>query len=205
MYDKYILPYLLNYTCGQKPFIKQRQKIVPMAKGKVLEVGIGSGLNMPFLNINKINSLIGIDPSEELIQLAEKRIDDSMPDIDFLISKAEEMQFNDNTFDTVLMTYTLCTVEDVHASLSEIKRVLKPEGQLLFCEHGLAPEEKTAEWQNRINYIWPHISGGCNLNKDIPHLIEKAGFNISNIEQMYLPKTPKILGYNYWGTAIKAD
>ncbi|GIS41268.1 MAG: hypothetical protein Ct9H90mP13_11140 [Pseudomonadota bacterium] len=81
MYDKYILPYLLNYTCGQKPFIKQRQKIVPMAKGKVLEVGIGSGLNMPFLNINKINSLIGIDPSEELIQLAEKRIDDSIPKI----------------------------------------------------------------------------------------------------------------------------
>ena len=128
-----------------------------------------------------------------------------MPNIDLVISKAEEMQFNDNTFDTVLMTYTLCTVEDVHASLSEIKRVLKPEGQLLFCEHGLAPEEKTAEWQNRINYIWPHISGGCNLNKDIPHLIERQDsiFQIWN-KCTYL-RPQKILSYNYWGTAIKAD
>ena len=96
MYEKYILPYLLNYTCGQKPFIKQRQKLVPMAKGKVLEVGIGSGLNMPYLNTSNISSLVGIDPSEELIQIAEKRIDDSMPKIDFIISKAEEMKFDDS-------------------------------------------------------------------------------------------------------------
>ena len=120
MYEKYILPYLLNYTCGQKPFIKQRQKLVPMAKGKVLEVGIGSGLNMPYLNTSNISSLVGIDPSEELIQIAEKRIDNSMPKIDFIISKAEEMKFDDNAFDTVLMTYTMCTVEDVAASLLEI-------------------------------------------------------------------------------------
>jgi len=203
MYEKYILPYLLNYTCGQKPFIKQRQKLVPMAKGKVLEVGIGSGLNMPYLNTSNISSLVGIDPSEELIQIAEKRIDDSMPKIDFIISKAEEMKFDDNAFDTVLMTYTMCTVEDVAASLMEIKRVLKPDGKLLFCEHGLAPEEKVVAWQNRINKFWPYISGGCNINKNIPQLIEEAGFNIPNMEQMYLPKTPKILGYNYWGTAVK--
>ena len=107
MYDKYILPYLLNYTCGQKPFFKQRQKIVPMAYGKVLEVGIGSGLNLPLLNTDKISSLTGIDRSEELIQLAEKRIDESMPAVDLVISKAEEMQLTQNTFDTVLMTYTL--------------------------------------------------------------------------------------------------
>ena len=205
MYDKYILPYVLNCTCGQKPFVKQRQKLVPMAKGKVLEVGIGSGLNMPYFDTSKIISVVGIDPSEELIQLAEKRIDDSMPDVDFVISKAEEMQFNDNSFDTVLITYTMCTVDDVSASLMQIKRVLKSDGQLLFCEHGLAPDEKIVKWQNRINKFWPTISGGCNINKNIPHLIGEAGFTISNMEQMYLPKTPKILGYNYWGTAIKAD
>ena len=205
MYDKYILPYVLNCTCGQKPFIKQRQKLVPMAKGKVLEVGIGSGLNMPYFDTSKIISVVGIDPSEELIQLAEKRIDDSMPDVDFVISKAEELQFNDNTFDTVLITYTMCTVDDVSASLMQIKRVLKSDGQLLFCEHGLAPDEKIVKWQNRINKFWPTISGGCNINKNIPHLIGEAGFTISNMEQMYLPKTPKILGYNYWGTALKAE
>jgi len=205
MYDKYILPYVLNCTCGQKPFIRQRQKLVPIAKGKVLEVGIGSGLNMPYFDTSKISSVVGIDPSEELIQLAEKRIDDSMPDIDFVISKAEEMQFNDNLFDTVLITYTICTVGDVSASLKQIKRVLKSDGQLLFCEHGLAPDEKVVKWQNRINKFWPTISGGCNINKNIPLLIEQAGFAITNMEQMYLPKTPKILGYNYWGTALKAD
>ena len=205
MYDKYILPYVLNCTCGQKPFVKQRQKLVPMAKGKVLEVGIGSGLNMPYFDTSKIISVVGIDPSEELIQLAEKRIDDSMPVVDFVISKAEEMQFNDNTFDTVLITYTMCTVDDVSASLMQIKRVLKSDGQLLFCEHGLAPDEKIVKWQNRINKFWPTISGGCNINKNIPHLIGEAGFTISNMEQMYLPKTPKILGYNYWGTALKAE
>ena len=205
MYDKYILPYVLNCTCGQKPFIRQRQKLVPIAKGKVLEVGIGSGLNMPYFDTSKISSVVGIDPSEELIQLAEKRINDSMPDIDFVISKAEEMQFNDNLFDTVLITYTICTVGDVSASLKQIKRVLKSDGQLLFCEHGLAPDEKVVKWQNRINKFWPTISGGCNINKNIPLLIEQAGFAITNMEQMYLPKTPKILGYNYWGTALKAD
>ena len=115
------------------------------------------------------------------------------------------MKFDDNAFDTVLMTYTMCTVEDVAASLMEIKRVLKPDGKLLFCEHGLAPEEKVVQWQNRINKFWPYISGGCNINKNIPQLIEEAGFNIPNMEQMYLPKTPKILGYNYWGTAVKSD
>ena len=205
MYDKYILPHVLNCTCGQKPFVKQRQKLVPMAKGKVLEVGIGSGLNMPYFDTSKIISVVGIDPSEELIQLAEKRIDDSMPDVDFVISKAEELQFNDNTFDTVLITYTMCTVDDVSTSLMQIKRVLKSDGQLLFCEHGLAPDEKIVKWQNRINKFWPTISGGCNINKNIPHLIGEAGFTISNMEQMYLPKTPKILGYNYWGTALKAE
>ena len=205
MYDKYILPYVLNCTCGQKPFIKQRQKLVPMAKGKVLEVGIGSGLNMPYFDTSKVISVVGIDPSVELIQLAEKRIDDSMPDVDFVISKAEEMQFNDNSFDTVLITYTMCTVDDVSASLMQIKRVLKSDGQLLFCEHGLAPDEKIVKWQNRINKFWPTISGGCNINKNIPHLIGEAGFTIPNMEQMYLPKTPKILGYNYWGTALKAE
>ena len=205
MYDKYILPYVLNCTCGQKPFVKQRQKLVPMAKGKVLEVGIGSGLNMPYFDTSKVISVVGIDPSVELIKLAEKRIDDSMPDVNFVISKAEEMQFNDNSFDTVLITYTMCTVDDVSASLMQIKRVLKSDGQLLFCEHGLAPDEKIVKWQNRINKFWPMISGGCNINKNIPHLIGEAGFTISNMEQMYLPKTPKILGYNYWGTALKAE
>ena len=160
---------------------------------------------MPYLNASNISSLVGVDPSEELIQIAEKRIDDSMPKIDLVISKAEEMKFDDNAFDTVLMTYTICTVEDVAASLLEIKRVLKPDGKLLFCEHGLAPEEKVVKWQNRINKFWPYISGGCNINKNIPQLIEEAGFNIPNMEQMYLPQTPKIFGYNYWGTAVKSD
>jgi len=203
MYDKYILPHVLNYSCGQKPFIKQREKIVPMAKGDVLEVGIGSGLNMPFLDSNKINTFKGIDPSEKLISMAEQKISDSMPKVDFMVSAAEEMEFNDESFDTILMTYTMCTIGDLSSAMKQIKRVLKPQGQLLFCEHGLAPEEKVIVWQNRTNRFWSYISGGCNLNKNIPVLLQEADFKIVSMDTMYLPKTPKILGYNYWGNAIK--
>ena len=203
MYNKYILPRILNYTCGQKPFTKQREKIVPLAQGKVLEVGIGSGLNMSYLNPNKVDSFTGIDPSEDLLAMAESQVSDSISEINLIASTAEEMQFENNSFDSVLMTYTLCTVQNASVVLNQIKRVLKQDGQLIFCEHGLAPEFNIITWQNRINQFWPLISGGCNLNKDIPKLFEAEGFTVISMDEMYLPKTPKLLGYNYWGTAKK--
>ena len=202
-YDKYILPKFLNCACGSKPINYQRDKIVTLAKGVVLDVGIGSGLNIPFYNKSKIDYLYGLDPSEELIKLAKPVAKKNEFEIEFLQCGAEAIPLPDNSIDTVLITYTMCTIPDIKLSNSEIMRVLKPEGQLLFCEHGLAPDKNIAKWQRRINPIWSKIAGGCNLNRDIPKLITSSCFKISNMEEMYLQRTPKFAGYNYWGVAKK--
>ena len=202
-YDKYILPKFLNCACGTKPINYQREKIVPLAKGIVLDIGIGSGLNIPFYNKSNIYHLYGLDPSEELLKIAKSVAKKNELKVEFLQCGAEAIPLPDKSIDTVLITYTMCTIPDIQLSNSEIMRVLKPEGQLLFCEHGLAPDKNIAKWQRRINPIWSKIAGGCNLNRDIPKLITSSGFKISNMEEMYLPSTPKFAGYNYWGVAKK--
>ena len=202
-YDKYILPKFLNCACGTRPINYQRDKIVPLAKGIVLDIGIGSGLNIPFYNKSNIDHLYGLDPSEGLLKIAKPLAKKNELEIEFLQCGAEAIPLPDQSIDTVLITYTMCTIPDIKLSNSEIMRVLKPEGQLLFCEHGLAPDKNIAKWQRRINPIWSKIAGGCNLNRDIPKLITSSGFKISNMEEMYLPSTPKFAGYNYWGVAKK--
>ena len=202
-YDKYILPKFLNCACGTKPINYQRDKIVPLAKGIVLDIGIGSGLNIPFYNKSNIDHLYGLDPSEELLKIAKHLAKKNELEIEFLQCGAEAIPLPDQSIDTVLITYTMCTIPDIKLSNYEIMRVLKPEGQLLFCEHGLAPDKNIAKWQRRINPIWSKLAGGCNLNRDIPKLITSSGFKISNMEEMYLPSTPKFAGYNYWGVAKK--
>ena len=202
-YDKYILPKVLNCTCASKPIRYQRDKIVPLAEGVVLDVGIGSGLNIPFYNKSKINYLYGLDPSKELLDIAKSIAKENQLEVDFLQCSAERIPLPDKSIDTVLITYTMCTIPDVALSNSEIMRVLKDDGKLLFCEHGLAPDKNIAKWQKRINPLWGKIAGGCNLNRDIPKLISSSGFKISNMEEMYLPSTPKFAGYNYWGVAKK--
>ena len=196
-YDKYILPSFLNCACGTKPMQYQRKKIVPLAKGDVLEIGIGSGLNLPFYDLDKINKIWGLDPSEELNAMAKKVAKDI--DTDLVIGGAEEIPLPENSIDTILLTYTLCTIPKVKDSIKEIERVLKPSGSMLFCEHGLAPDEKVAKWQQRLNPYWKKIAGGCNLNRDIPKIIQDSSFKITKLETMYLPSTPKFAGFNYWG------
>jgi len=203
LYNKYILPRVLNCSCGSKPINHQRNKIVPLAEGIVLDIGIGSGLNIPFYDKSKIKYLYGLDPSKELIEMARPLANLNQIEIEFLECGAENIPLLDNSIDTVLITYTMCTIQDVILSNSEIKRVLKDNGKLLFCEHGLAPDKNIAKWQKIINPIWNKIAGGCNLNRNIPELITSSGFKISNMEEMYLPNTPKFAGYNYWGVARK--
>ena len=198
-YDKYILPTFLNCACGTKPMQYQRKKIVPFAKGEVLEIGIGSGLNLPFYDLDKINKIWGLDPSEELNSMAKKVARDIDIDVDLIIGGAEEIPLPENSIDTILLTYTLCTIPKVKDSIKEIERVLKPSGSMLFCEHGLAPDEKVAKWQQRLNPYWKKIAGGCNLNRDIPKIIQDSSFKITKLETMYLPSTPKFAGFNYWG------
>jgi ubiquinone/menaquinone biosynthesis C-methylase UbiE len=201
-YDKYILPHFLNCACGSKPVKYQREKVVPMAEGLVLEVGIGSGLNIPFYDAAKVDRILGLDPSEELNRMALKVAEQKGIPVDFILGGAEDMPLPDNHVDTVLVTFTMCTIPEVTAANKEMLRVLKPGGKMIFCEHGLAPDVKVSKWQSRLDPVWGKIAGGCHLNRDIPRLIKNAGFEIKTMEQMYLPSTPKFAGYNYWGTAV---
>jgi len=203
LYNKYILPKFINCACGSKPIDYQRGKLVPYAKGIVLDIGIGSGLNIPFYNKSNINHLYGLDPSPELLEIAMKVAKTHELDIEFLECGAESIPLADDSIDTIVITYTMCTIPDISLSNAEMFRVLKPNGKLLFCEHGLAPDKRVAKWQKIINPVWNKIAGGCNLNRDIPKLIESSGLKISEIEEMYLPSTPKFAGYNYWGIAEK--
>jgi len=202
LYDKYILPSFLNCACGSKPINYQRQKVVPLAEGIILEVGIGSGLNIPFYDRAKVEKLIGLDPSPELNAMAQKMADQHDLEVEFLLSGAENIPLPDDHVDTVLVTYTMCTIPDALSANKEMLRVLKPGGRMIFCEHGLAPDAKVSKWQSRIDPFWGKIAGGCHLNRDIPELIRSSGFQIQTMDEMYLPSTPKFAGYNYWGIAI---
>lgn len=199
-YSKYILPKAIDYACGLKPAMLQRAKIIPLAQGKVLEIGVGTGLNLSFYDKDKISHLTGIDPSLETWQQGHIDPNDLPYDFDFVKAFAENLPLDNNSMDTVVVTYSFCTIPDTQTALQEIRRVLKPQGKLLFCEHGKAPDPATQKWQNLINPIWKRFGGGCNLNRNIPELLELGGFEFSNLESMYLPGW-KPASFNYWGTA----
>ena len=200
-YDRYILPRVLDLACGTKPVRRQRQKVVPLAEGRVLEIGIGSGLNLPFYDAAKIETVIGLDPAEEMLSMARRRSADLPFAVEYLALEGERIPLEAESVDTVLVTYTLCTIPDPVAALEGMRRVLKASGRLIFCEHGRAPDAAVRRWQDRLNPLWGRIGGGCNLNRDIPALIEAAGFRVEHLERMYLPGTPRFAGFNYWGSA----
>ena len=202
LYEKYVLPKFLNCACGSKPVARQREKVVPLAEGRVLEIGIGSGLNLPFYDKTKVDEIWGLDPSEELSGMARTVATQEGMKVNFISSGAEEIPLPDDHFDSVLITYTMCTIPEVIRANTEIRRVLKDQGKMIFCEHGVAPDDNIRKWQKRINPLWGKIAGGCNINRNIPLLIQESGFDIVEMEEMYLPNTPKIAGYNFWGYAV---
>jgi len=201
IYNRYVLPKLIHWVCSGKDMNTQRAKIIPQAHGRVLEIGIGSGLNLPFYNPEKIDFLWGLDPSKQLQKIAEKKAVDLPFNVEFIGLSGEEIPLEKNDADTVVVTYTLCTIPDVLKALIEMNRVLKPGGNLIFCEHGIAPDDIILKWQNRMNPIWKRVSGGCNLNRPIPHLIEKSGFKIKHLDMAYMSSF-KLASFNYWGTAV---
>ena len=199
LYNKYILPSLIISGCNKKPQMKQREKIIPFAEGKVLEVGIGSGLNLRFYDPNKVTELIGIDPSLELWKKRDP-IEELGFHYEFIEGVAQDMPFEKHFFDTIVITYTLCSIPDFQTALESFRKVLKPSGKFLFCEHGKAPDKSVLFTQNAINPIWKAIGGGCNINRDIPTIINQNGFKISDLKTMYVPGW-KPLSFNYWGEA----
>lgn len=200
-YDRVVVPRFINCACGAKPIMRQREKIVPEASGVVLEIGIGTGLNLPFYDSSKVQKVIGLDPSEESWRLAGERASNLPFKVEFVGLPSEEIPLEDNSVDTVLMTYSLCTIPDPVSALRGMGRVLRPGGKLVFCEHGEAPDEDVRRWQARINPVWRKIAGGCNLNRDILALLGAGGFKTGDVQSMYLPSTPRIAGFNYWGDA----
>jgi ubiquinone/menaquinone biosynthesis C-methylase UbiE len=189
----------VHYFCGHKSIVKQRRKVVPLAKGRVLEIGIGSGLNLPFYDPRRVEHLWGLDPRAEMWKMAETG--EMGFDIDFLEASAEDIPLADGIADTIVVTYTLCSIKRVAAALQDMRRVLKPGGELLFCEHGAARQERIRRWQQRLNPIWGKLSDGCQLNRPIPELVEKGGFKIRSMRTAFIGR-PKIATFNYWGRAV---
>ncbi|MEE8399050.1 MAG: class I SAM-dependent methyltransferase [Desulfobacterales bacterium] len=201
-YEDHILPRMVNLVCSTKPIMYQRKKVVPLAKGRVLEIGSGSGLNLPFYDSSHVEYVWGLDPSAQMRKMAEKRAADVHFEVEFIDLSGDEIPLESNSVNTVLVTYTLCTIPNLLHALSEMGRVLMPGGELIFCEHGRAPDEGVRKWQRMVNPIWKRLAGGCNLNKPIPDLIEQGGFKIHNLETMYVPGW-KPASFNYWGSAVQ--
>jgi ubiquinone/menaquinone biosynthesis C-methylase UbiE len=201
-YDRNLLPYLLDFACGLSPIRHQRMKVVPQAQGRVLEVGIGTGLNLPFYDRTKVQHIVGLDPALRMHRLALRRIARTGLDVELVGLSAEAIPLPEASFDTVLTTYTLCTIPDPVAALKEMRRVLVPGGKLLFCEHGRAPDENVRKWQTRLQPYWSRMAGGCQLDRDIPGILEEAGFKI-DVQAKYI-RGPKLLSYHYWGQAVAA-
>lgn len=199
-YEKHILPRAIDFACRQKVNMVQRERLIPLAKGKVLEIGIGTGLNLSFYKPESIQHLVAIDPSMD--NWNAKKIDAlKLPfNFEFIQAFAEKLPFENHSFDTVVITYTLCSIPDTYSAFQEIRRVLKTGGRLLFCEHGRAPDHSVERFQNFINPAWRKVGGGCNLNRDIPDLIQSGGFQLEVMEEKYLAGW-KPVSYNYLGIA----
>jgi len=203
-YDRAILPRLLTCACSSSPVMRQRGKIVPRASGRVLELGVGMGLNLAYYDPEKVSQVVGVDPAAELRAAALAAPRDPRLSVVVEDGTAEALPFDDRSFDSVVCTFTLCSVHTPPAALAEARRVLKPGGRLFYCEHGLAPDPGIARWQRRIEPIWKRIAGGCHLTRPVSTAIAAAGFTLGPVESMYVPKTPKIAAWNEWGEATPA-
>ena len=177
-YENRILPHLLDKACGAPPIAKQREKVVPQASGRVLEIGMGSGLNIPFYDPSHVEFVWGLEPSDGMRRKAAPRLEKAPFEIKWLDLPGEEIPLEDNSADTVLLTYTLCTIPDFSKALAGMRRVLKPSGRLLFSEHGAAPDDDVRKWQDRLNPIWKKLAGGCHINRQIPAAIEDMGVQV---------------------------
>lgn len=200
-YQRYVLPKLIDTACSQKPMRELRSRYVTRATGEVLEIGIGSGLNLPHYS-DQVVSITGLDPAPELTSLAEARASERPQPVTVLQVSGEEIPADDARFDTIVCTWTLCSIPNVYAALREMRRVLKPGGHMYFIEHGRAPEPRVISWQRRIEPLWKKIGGGCHLTRKADELIRDAGFTITELDSGYEPG-PKFAAFMTHGVAKK--
>lgn len=200
-YDRYVLPRLIHCICGGSLLARHRAALIPVARGDVLEIGIGSALNLEYYDSTRVSSLTGIDPSDELLAYARNRVKKAVFPVNLVPAIAECLPLPDATMDTVAVTFSLCTIPGISTALGEIRRVLKPNGRLLFLEHGLAPDPNVRRWQQRLDPVWGKLAGGCHLTRDIPGLLAAAAFTDIDIQSNYLRFAPRFAGYLYRGSA----
>lgn len=201
IWEKYAVPRIIKFACSQPAVMKDRSEIVPKAQGNVLELGCGGGINLQFYDRTKIDKLTGLDPSAELLDYTRQEAKTLGFKMDILDGVGEAMPFADDSFDTVLTTFTLCSVQEGKQVLKEMRRVLKPGGKILFLEHGRAPDKGPEKWQQRIEPVWKHIAGGCHLHRPVSKLFEAEGFALNEQGGHYAPKTPRWLGWMEFGEA----
>lgn len=199
-YEEHILPHVIQLAMRNRQLAPYRRRTIAAAEGRVLEVGIGSGLNLSLYGA-RVREVLGLEPSSRLLAVARRASSRSSMPLTFIEGSAEAIPLERASVDTVVTTWTLCTIPAAVPALIEMRRVLKPGGSLLFVEHGLAPDESVRRWQDRLTPLWKRLGGGCHLNRPIRSLIEEAGFTVTRLEAGYLPKGPKPMTFMYEGGA----
>jgi ubiquinone/menaquinone biosynthesis C-methylase UbiE len=201
VYSRFLLPRLLDFAMKYEELTILREKMIPAARGVVLEAGIGSGLNLPFYT-SAVTKLYGLEPSAQLLRTARTRSSGLAFPAEWLNTAAELIHLPDSSVDTVVVTWSLCSMKEPAAALGEMRRVLRPGGRLIFIEHGLSPDARVQSWQNRLTPVWRRLAGGCHLNRKIDDLIRSAGFSIATLQEAYIPG-PRPLTYTYAGTGTR--
>jgi ubiquinone/menaquinone biosynthesis C-methylase UbiE len=200
IYANCIVPHLVHLAMRNRRLLPRRERVIAAADGRVLEIGVGSGLNLPFYS-SRVREVVGVDPAPRLLAMARRAAETSAVPVTLIEGSAEAIPLEDNSIDTAVTTWTLCTIPDAARALVDVRRVLRLGGQLLFIEHGLAPEDNVRRWQDRLTPVWRRISGGCHLNRPIRSLIEAAGYRIATIDTAYM-EGPKPMAYLYEGRAV---
>lgn len=201
LYARYLGPRFVRCLCSSDDISAERAKVVPLARGTVLEIGFGPGLNLPFYDPALVERVIGVDPNSSFLSLGEANCEKARVPLQIIQAPAEDLPLAAATIDTALVTYTLCSVDDPMQSLKEIRRVLKPHGRVLFLEHGLSSDPRVAKWQHRLNPVWRPLAVGCNLIRPVVGLLDEAGFTVEEVEEYYLQGAPKPVGFLSRGSA----